>query len=148
MGSWTPPLSPLHHPPLLLAALVGWKDPKMGRCLKCPCGCRSRAGTSSRFTAFCSWQHWGFLGFVGAFWVFFFPYHRNDLPIQSQRKNCKKTQQSSGHIYTWRRGLYLPSATIVETVSPVLPWQIFVSLSSKEQHKLNIKENFKKLPYN
>lgn len=93
MGSWTPPLSPLHHPPLLLAALVGWKDPKTGRCLKCPCGCRSRAGTPSRFTTFCSWQHWGFLGFVG---FFFFPYHRNDLPIQSQRKNCKKLSKAQG----------------------------------------------------
>lgn len=92
LGSWTPPLSPLHHPPPLLAALVGRKVPKRGRCLKCPCGSRSRPGTSSWFTAFCSWQHWGFLGFV-------FPPRppiTNDLPIQSRRKNCKTLSKAQG----------------------------------------------------
>lgn len=35
-----------------------------------------------------------FLGFCGFF--FFSPYHRNDLPIQSQRKNCKKLSKAQG----------------------------------------------------
>ena len=73
VGSWTPPPSPLHHPPPLLAALVGWKDPKRGRCLKCPCGSRSRAGTSSSFLyCFLQLAALRFLGFCGGVWVFFF----------------------------------------------------------------------------
>ena len=99
VGSWTPPLSPLHHPPLLLAALVGWKDPNRGRCLKCPCGSRSRAGTSSSFLyCFLQLAALRFLGFCGGVWVwfFFFPYHHNDLPIQSQRKNCKNLSKVQG----------------------------------------------------
>lgn len=76
VGSWTPPLSPLHHPPPLLAALVGWKDPKRGRCLQRPRGSRSRAGTSSSFLhRFLQLAALRFLGFCGGGlgFLFFFP---------------------------------------------------------------------------
>lgn len=101
LGSWTPPLSPLHHPPPLLAALVGRKVPKRGRCLKCPCGSRSRPGTSSWFTAFCSWQHWGFLGFV-------FPPAPLSLMICQSRvggRTVKHSAKLRAHLYLKERTL-------------------------------------------